>query len=89
MHIPYRKIYTFHAFDPPVIIPEVELFCPSKFMNPMRKTSSWYHNPYESIPFILNLKQVAMTYIELIQDNNTTNKFPSRFKGYADMKPNL
>ena len=25
----------------------------------------------------------------MIQDNNTTNKLPSRFKGYADTKPNL
>ena len=30
-----------------------------------------------------------MPYIELIPDNNTINKFPSRFKGYADMKPHL
>ena len=30
-----------------------------------------------------------MPYIELIQDNNTTNKLPSRFKGYADMNPQL
>ena len=30
-----------------------------------------------------------MNYIELIQDNNTTNKFPSRFKGCDDMKPFL
>ena len=30
-----------------------------------------------------------MPYIELIQDNNTTNKLPSTFKGYADMKYNL
>ena len=35
------------------------------------------------------LKQVVMSYIELIQDNNTTNNFPSRFKGYSDMNPNL
>ena len=30
-----------------------------------------------------------MLYIELIQDKNTTNKLPSRFKGYADMNPHL
>ena len=30
-----------------------------------------------------------MPYIELIQDNKTTNNLPSRFKGYADMKPHL
>ena len=28
-----------------------------------------------------------MDYIELIQDNNTTNHLPSRLKGYADMNP--
>ena len=44
MHIPCRK-YTFHAFNPPVIIPEGELVCPYKFMTPMRKTSYWYHDP--------------------------------------------
>ena len=26
-----------------------------------------------------------MTLIELIQDNNTTNKLPLRYNGYADM----
>ena len=30
-----------------------------------------------------------MPLIELIQENNTTNKFPLRYKGYADMKPCL
>ena len=35
------------------------------------------------------LKQVVMNYIELIQYNNTTNELTSRFKGYADMNPNL
>ena len=30
-----------------------------------------------------------MPYIELIQDKNTTDNFPSRFKGYADMNPHL
>ena len=38
---------------------------------------------------MLKLKQVVMPYIELIQDKNTTNKLPSRFKGYADMNPHL
>ena len=30
-----------------------------------------------------------MPYIELIQDKNTTDKFSSSFKGYADMNPHL
>ena len=30
-----------------------------------------------------------MPLIELIQDNNTTNKLPLRYKGYADMNPSL
>ena len=30
-----------------------------------------------------------MTYIELIQENNKTNKLPSRFKGYYDINPHL
>ena len=30
-----------------------------------------------------------MTYIEIIQDNNTLNNLPSRFKGYADLNPRL
>ena len=49
----------------------------------------YYHEPYESIPGMVKLKQVVMPYIELIQDNNTTNKFPSRYKGYADTNPHL
>ena len=35
------------------------------------------------------LKQVFMPLIELIQENNTTNKLPLRYKGYADMNPCL
>ena len=58
-------------------------------MTQMIKTSYWYHDPDESIPSMLKLKQVMMHYIELIQDNNTTNKFPSRFKVYDDMNPHL
>ena len=55
--------YTCRAFYPPVIIPEGEVFCPAKFITPMRKTSYWYHDPYEAIPVMLMLKQVVMTYI--------------------------
>ena len=58
-------------------------------MTPMRKTSYWYHDPYKSIPVMVKLKQVLMPYIELIQYNNTTNKIPSRFKGYVVMNPHL
>ena len=34
-----QEKYTCHAFDPPGIIPEGELFCLAKFMTPMRKQS--------------------------------------------------
>ena len=67
--------YTCRAFYPPFIIPEGELVCPSKFMTIMRKTSYLYHEPDEAIPIVMKLKQVVIPYIELIQDNNTTNKF--------------
>ena len=60
------KIYKCHAFDPLVIIPEGELVCPAKFMNPMIKTSNWYHEPNEAIPVMVKLKQVVMPLIELI-----------------------
>ena len=81
--------YKYHAFNPPVIIPEGELVCPAKFMTPMKKTSHWYHETNEAIPVMVKLKQVVMPLIELIQDNNTTNKLPLRYKGYADMNPCL
>ena len=84
-----QEKYKCHAFDPPVIIPEGELVCPAKFMTPMIKTSHLYHKPNETIPVMVKLKQVVMPLIELIQDNNTKNKCPSRFKGYADMNPHL
>ena len=84
-----QEQYTCHAFDPPVIIPEGKLFFPAKFMTPMRKTSYWYHGTDEAIPIMVKLKQAIRTYIELIQDNNTTNKLPSSFKGYADMNSHL
>ena len=38
---------------------------------------------------MVNLKQFLMPYIELIQDKNTTNKLPSRFKRYSDMNHHL
>ena len=38
---------------------------------------------------MVKLKQVVMPLIELIQENNTTNNFPLRYKGYADMNPCL
>ena len=56
-------------------------------MTPMRKNSYWYHQKDSEIPFMVKLKKVVMPSIELIQDNNKTNKFPSSFKGYADMNP--
>ena len=81
--------YTCHAFDPPDLIPEGELSCPDKFITPMRKTSYWYHRTDEEIPVVVKLKQVVVPYIELIQDNNATNNFPSHYKVYADINPNL
>ena len=84
-----QEKYTCHVFDPPVIIPEGEVVCPAKFMTPMRKTSYWYHDIDKSIPFMMKLKFFVMPYIELIQENNKTNKFPLCFKGYADMNPHL
>ena len=81
--------YKCHAFNPLLIIPEGELVCPDKFMSPMIKTSHWYNEQNEAIPVMVKLKQVVMPLIELIQDNNTKNKFPLRCKGYADMKPCL
>ena len=38
---------------------------------------------------MLKLKQVVMPLIELIQDNNKTNKLPLRYKFYDDMNPCL
>ena len=58
-------------------------------MIPWKQTFYWYHKPDEAIPIMVKLKQVIMPYIELIQDNNTSNNLPSRFKGLADMNPHL
>ena len=38
---------------------------------------------------MVKLKKVVIPLIELIQENNTTNKFPLRYKGYADINPCL
>ena len=84
-----QKKYKCHAFDPPVIIPEGELVCPAKFMNPMRKTPNWYNDPDESIYIMVKLKQFVKPFIKLIQDNNTRNKLPSCFKGFTFINPNL
>ena len=81
--------YKCHAFDTPVIIPEGKQVCPAKFMTPMIKTSHWYHEPNEAIRVMVKLKQIVMPLIDLIQEKNTTNKFPLHYKGYADMKPCL
>ena len=82
-----KEKYKCHAFNPAVIIPEGELVFKAKFMNPMKKTSHWYHETNKSTPVMVKLKQVVMPLIELIQDYNTTNKFPLSYKGYADMNP--
>ena len=58
-----QEKYKCHAFDPPVIIPEGELFCPAKFITPMIKTSHWYHEPNEAIPIMVKLKQVVVPLI--------------------------
>ena len=71
-----QEQYTCHALYPPVIFPKGELVCPAKFITPTRKTPYWYHNTDEAIPVMVKLEQVVMPYIELIQDNNTTNNFP-------------
>ena len=81
--------YKRHSFDPPIIISEGELVCPDKFMTPMIKSFHWYHEPNETIPVVVKLKQVVMPLIELFQDNNTKNNFPSSFKVYAFMNPHL
>ena len=80
--------YTCHVFDPPVIIPEGGIVFQDKFMTPMRKNLYYYHDTDEAIPVMAKLKKFVMTYIELIQDNNKKNKFPSHFKGYANINPN-
>ena len=58
-------------------------------MTPMKKTSHWYHETSKEIPVMVKLKQVVMPLVELIQEKNTTNKLPLRYKGYADMDPFL
>ena len=84
-----QEKYKCHAFDPAVIINEGELVCPAKFMTPMKKTYHWYHDPDEAIPVMVKLKQVVMPLIEFIQVNNTANKLPLHYKGYAYMNPRL
>ena len=58
-------------------------------MTPIIKTSHWYHDPNKAIPVMVKLKQVFIPLIELIQNNNTTNKLPLHCKGCADMNPFL
>ena len=48
-----------------------------------------YQDPDEAIPVMVKLKQVVILFIVFIQYNNTTEKFLSSFKGYADMNPLL
>ena len=62
--------FTCHALDTPVIIPEGELACPANSMNPMRKNYYWYHEPDESIPGKVKLKQFFMPFIQIIQYKN-------------------
>ena len=84
-----QEQYACHSFYPPFIITDGGIVSPAKLMTQMRKTSYWYHDPDEAIPAMVELKQVVMPYIELIQDNNTTNNLPSSFKVYADMNSHL
>ena len=75
-----QEKYKCHAFDPPVIIPEGELVFSANFITVMKKTSHWYNKTNEAIPLMVKLKQVVMPLIELIQENNTTNKLPLLYK---------
>ena len=83
------RSYILSSGESPFIIPEDEVVYPAKYMTPTRKTSYWYHDTDEAIPVMVKSKHVVMTLIELIQYKNTTNKLPSRFKGYAFMDPYL
>ena len=58
-------------------------------MTTIFKTSHGYHEKNEATPVMVKLKQVVIPLIELIQENNTTNKLPLLYKGYADMNPCL
>ena len=58
-------------------------------MTPMRKKPYWYHKPDEAIPVMVKLEQVVMSYIQFIQDKNTTNKLTSCFKAYTTINPHL
>ena len=52
------------AGESPLIIPEGDLVCADKFMNPTRITSYLYHDPDEAIPFMVRFKKVVMPFIE-------------------------
>ena len=58
-------------------------------MTPMKKTYHWYHETNKTISVMVKLNQVIIPLIELIQENNTINKLPLRYKGYTDMNPCL
>ena len=58
-------------------------------MTPIKKTPHWYHETNEAIPVMVKLKQVVMPLIELVQEKNTTNKLPLRYKLYTDINPCL
>ena len=47
------------------------------------------HNHQVILKKIEAREQVVMPLIEFIQENNTTNKLPLYYKGYADMNPCL
>ena len=53
-----QEQFTCHSFDPTIIIPKGELFFPSKVLTPMSRSSNWYHEPDEPIPFMAKLKKL-------------------------------
>ena len=55
--------YKCHAFDPPVIIPEGELFCPASFMTQMKKNLPLVSRSKQSNPWHGEVKQVFMPII--------------------------
>ena len=73
-----QEKYKCHAFNPPVIIPEGGLFCPSKFMTLILKNLPLVSRDKRSNPCHGEVKQVFMPFLELIQENNTTNKLSLR-----------
>ena len=81
--IPYvlTEPYAFFECTPPQIVPEGTFVYKANFLNQLGTNSFWYHEPPETLPVMVKMKQVI--HADLKYDDITAlNQLTHQFWGY-------